>query len=80
MTEQESSGSAADAAEEALRCCDDFDEAMAAHLKAVYGAWNYSHYGARFALSHAGKDPISRISVVNKMLVEARQGIQKFQI
>lgn len=80
VTEQESSDSAADAAEEALRCCDDFDVGLAAHLKAVYGAWSYSHYGARFALSHAGKDPISRMSVVNEMLSVARQGIPQFQI
>lgn len=80
VTEQESSASAADAAEEALRCCDDFDVVLAAHLKAVYGAWSYSHYGARFALSHAGKDPISRMSVVNEMLAVARQGIPEFQI
>ena len=80
VTEQESSDSAANAAEEALRCCDDFDVVLAAHLKAVYGTWSYSHYGARFALSHAGKDPISRMSVVNEMLAVARQGIPEFQI
>lgn len=77
VTEQESSDSAADAAEAALRCCDDFDVVLAAHLKAVYGAWSYSHFGARFALSHAGKDPISRMSVVNEMLAVARQGIRE---
>ncbi|MCW5640962.1 MAG: DEAD/DEAH box helicase [Rhodoferax sp.] len=80
VTEQESSDCAADAAEEALRCCDDFDVVLAAHLKAVYGAWNYSHYGARFALSHAGKDPISRMSVVIEMISVARQGIPEFRI
>lgn len=80
VTEQVSSDSAADAAEEALRCCEDFDVGLATHLKAVYGAWSYSHFGARFALSHAGKDPISRMSVVNEMLSVARQGIPQFQI
>lgn len=80
LTEQKSPDSAADAAEEALRCCDDFDVGLAAHLKAVYGAWSYSHFGARFALSHAGKDPISRMSVVNEMLAVAQQGFPEFQI
>lgn len=80
VTEQESSDSAADAAEDALRCCDDFDVGLAAHLKAVYGAWSYAHYGARFALSHAGKDPIARMSVVNEMLNVANQGIPEIHI
>ncbi len=80
VTEQESSDSAADAAEEALSCCDDFDVVLAAHLKGVYGAWSYSHYGARFALSRAGKDCISRMSVVNEMLAVAQQSIPAFQI
>lgn len=78
VTEQESPDSAADAAEEALRRCDDFDIGLSAYLKSVYGAWSYSHYGARFALSHAGKDPISRMSVVNEMLADARHGFPEF--
>lgn len=79
-TEQNSSDSAADAAEEALHCCEDFDMTLAAHLKVIYGVWSYSHYGARFALSHAGKDPISRMSVVNEMLVVAQQGFPELYI
>lgn len=77
LTEQESSDSAADAAEDALKCCDDFDVALAAHLKVVYGTWSYSHYGARFALSRAGTDPIARMSVVNEMLIVAQQNIPR---
>ena len=80
VTDRESSDSAADAAEDALQCCDDFDADLAAHLKAVYGAWSYSNFGARFALSHAGKDPIALMSVVNEMLKVANQDIPEIQI
>lgn len=78
VTEQESSDAAADAAEEALRCCDDFDIFLAAHLKAVYGAWSYAQYGARFALLYASKDSICRMSIINEMLAVAQQGLPEF--
>ena len=80
LTEQESSDSAADAAEDALGCCDNFDIGLAAYLKAVYGAWSYVNFGARFALSHAGKDPIALMSVVKEMLRVANQGIPEMQV
>ena len=80
ITEQDSADVAAEAAEEALECCTDFDVGLANFLKAVYGAWSYKHFGARFALSHAGKNRTSRMSVVNEMLIAANQGIPALDV
>ena len=80
IMEQDSADTAAEAAEEALERCTDFDEGLANFLKAVYGAWSYKHFGARFALSHAGKNRTSRMSVVNEMLIVASQGIPELQV
>ncbi|WP_167081427.1 RecQ family ATP-dependent DNA helicase [Massilia aquatica] len=80
VLEQDSADDAAGAAEEALDCCTDFDEGLAHFLKAVYGAWSYKHFGARFALSHAGKSMASRMSIVNEMLIVANQEIPERQV
>ncbi|WP_423708727.1 DEAD/DEAH box helicase [Undibacterium sp. WLX3042] len=72
--------SAADAAEDALTACSNFDVELAVYLKVVYGAWCYRHFGARFALLHIGKDPVATMSIVNEMLSKANQGLPEMLI
>lgn len=80
IVEQDSPDAAAEAAEEALECCTGFDEGLANVLRTVYGSWSYKHFGARFALSHAGKNPASLMSVINEMLIVANQGVPEIKI
>lgn len=76
----DSPDTAADAAEDALRRCADIDAKLVGHLRAAYGTWSYAHFGARFALSHAGQEVMSRMSIVNAMLARAADGLPAHRI
>jgi len=80
MIEQQSADEAAEAAEQALECCANFDEELARFLGVIYGAWSYKYFGARFALSQAGMNLTSRMSIVNEMLKVANQGMPELQV